>query len=117
MKRRFRPFAAWVAMAALLFAQLATAAYACPQMVDPAAAAAPSDCEHETAATPSLCKRHCDGEKASVDNPKPASAPAMLAVFARPIVVVMPAMQIVHAAPFQRVATGPPFTRFTVLRI
>lgn len=104
-------------MAALLFAQLATAAYACPQMVDPAAAAAPSDCEHETAATPSLCKRHCDGEKASVDNPKPASAPAMPAVFARPIVVTLSAMQIVEAAPYERAATGPPFTRFTVLRI
>jgi hypothetical protein len=79
MTRFMRRIAAFTAMAALVFAQLAVSAYACPaQAGQPAIAAsvpaAMDDC-HEVA-TPNLCERHCDYGSSSVANCAP-SMPAM----------------------------------------
>jgi hypothetical protein len=116
MKRLIRPFAAWITLVALVFAQLATAAYACPQLAERPAVANASDCDHGSDANPNLCERHCADGKVSVDTAKPAPAPVIAATFARPIVfIAVDDAPRVH--PRSRIATGPPPTRFTVLRI
>jgi len=116
MRRRFRPVAAWIALLALVFAQLATAAYACPQLAEPAAVANAPDC-HDPSPAPNLCERHCDYGKASFEKPKPVASPAIAPIFVRAIAIVaMPAGNL-RADPHARIATGPPPTRFTVLRI
>jgi len=73
MKRRVRQVCAWIAVFALLFTQLATAAYACPQLVEKAQAAQQSgDCEH--LANSNLCESHCDYGSASFDTSALVSA-------------------------------------------
>ena len=116
VKRRNRPFVAWLALLALLFAQLATAAYACPQMVEAPVAQSP-DCEHETTPRPNLCQRHCDYGNASHDTGKPPAAPSAIASHQRPL--VLPVARDIEApgGAVDAIATGPPPTRFTVLRI
>ena len=100
---------------ALVFAQLATAAYACPQLAAPVVAANVPDC-HDPSPTPNLCERHCDYGKASFEKPKPVAAPAIASMFVRAIAIIaMP--DIPRAERHVSVATGPPPTRFTVLRI
>ena len=116
MTRRTRIAAAWLAFAALLFAQLATAAYACPQMVEAPAVAMPADCEHQMAQTPNLCERHCDYGNVSVDTSK--SLPPMVASASpRALVVTLAPNASPRAGAHRGQATGPPLTRFTVLRI
>jgi hypothetical protein len=115
MRRRIRPIAAWVAAFALLFAQLATAAYACPQLVEPVVVAQAPDC-HGMSTSPNLCERHCDYGKASFENPKPIAAPDLAPHFVRSIALVTVA-DTPRALPRASIATGPPPTRFTVLRI
>jgi len=117
MKRRNRIFAAWLAMLALLFAQLATAAYACPQLAQPLEMAMSADCDHEMAQAPNLCERHCDYGKASVDKVKNLAAPDVAAAAVRPL-LFLPAVAEGPRMPARAgAATGPPLTRFTVLRI
>lgn len=115
MSRRLRPIAAWIALLAFVFAQLATAAYACPQMVTPTTAAHAPDC-HDPSPSPNLCERHCDFGKASFENPKPLVTPVIAPMIVRPIAIVATA-DPPRADPHARIATGPPPTRFTVLRI
>jgi hypothetical protein len=116
MRRSVRSLSAWLALFTLLFAQLATAVYACPQLADPAPAVESQDCDHDTDATPNLCQRHCDQGKASLDSPRLAVAPDMAPTYERPLLLVA-----THGAPrvstAAQVPTGPPATRFTVLRI
>jgi len=117
MIRRTRHFAAWFALLAFVFAQLATAAYACPQMMGPQAAAAMSDCDHGANPSPNLCESHCDHGKISVDPAKPLNPPpAIAATIVRPLAIAMP-LDVLRAPRCASVATGPPPTRFTVLRI
>ena len=119
MSRRLRPATAWIAIIALLFAQLATAAYACPQLVGaaPVVVDAPSpDCDHEANAMPNLCESHCDYGNASLDSPKPAALPPIAFDCVR-VIALVPASEPPRAEPRARIATGPPSTRFTVLRI
>ena len=116
MKRRTRHFAALFALLAFTFAQLATAAYACPKMMQPQAAAAMTDCHHGSNPSPNLCENHCDHGKISVDPLKPLNPPAIVAVIVRPLAVVIP-LDVPRAPRCARIATGPPPTRFTVLRI
>jgi len=90
--RRQRRWLCGALFAVLLFAQLATAAYACPRTAGgasaPAAMAAMPDCHGAMPATmdpaqPQLCKAHCDqgaqtlGATAAVDLPV---SPLLLAV-------------------------------------
>lgn len=103
---------------AVLFMQLATAAYACPQLtqaVERAAMAGMQNCEGMGAAQmddaqPQLCKAHCDKDSQSVSSavppdlqPNPA-APTLL------MGVVLPALvaPLFEAAPGQPRALGRP---------
>jgi hypothetical protein len=115
MKRRIRTFTAWLALAALVFAQLATAAYACPQLTEPTVVASAPDCHGHTPA-PNLCERHCDYGKASFEKPKPIATPDVVPVFVRVTEIAL-RFEPPRADPHARIATGPPPTRFTVLRI
>jgi len=114
MRRRSRIFAAWIAFAALLFAQLAIAAYACERFTPVPAAVVMPDCDMPMNAN--LCDRHCDYGSTSLDSQKAKAAPDMAAVSVR-IALPPPFASSVRAALPERVATGPPPTRFTVLRI
>jgi len=82
MVRRTRFAAALLAMFALLFAQVAVSAFACPlDVANPAAMAATMGGEHcGELATPNLCDRHCDYGAASVNHASPALAPDVLAL-------------------------------------
>jgi hypothetical protein len=117
MKRRVRQVCAWIAVFALLFTQLATAAYACPQLVEIAPAAQQSgDCDH--LANANLCDSHCDYGSASFDNAKLQPVAPDPAIASLRVVAVMPAgAGIQWVARLERPPTGPPVTRFTVLRI
>jgi len=114
MRRRFRPIA-WIALVALVFAQLATAAYACPQLAAPTVKAHAPDC-HDPSPSPNLCERHCDYGKASFENPKPIAAPVIASMIVRTIAIAVTA-DAPRSEPRARLATGPPPTRFTVFRI
>ena len=111
--------AAWVAVVALLFAQLAVAASACPLFTPPEAVASMPDCD-EPMGEPmnaNLCESHCDYGSASLDSPKAKVALPALTAFPSHIVVAAAAASPPRLALPARVATGPPVTRFTVLRI
>src|SRR5687768_1641005 len=84
VKRRNHPFA-WLAIFAILFAQLATAAYACPQLVEPPMAQS-DDCGRDMA-SPNLCERHCEYGNASLESGKPLALPDGAVAFLRPIPV------------------------------
>ena len=117
MRRQTRPIAAWLAIVALLFAQLATSAFACPNGdMTVSAQAASDECDRGSADLPNLCERHCDYGNASVDTPKPAPSPALVAMIVPTIAVILP-QTTPRAAYHARASTGPPLTRFTVLRI
>ena len=107
--------AAWIAVLAFVFAQLATAAYACPQLVEQTVTAHAPDC-HDPSPAPNLCERHCDYGKASFENPKPIAAPVIAPMIVRVVAIVFTA-ETPRADPHARIATGPPPTRFTVFRI
>jgi hypothetical protein len=70
MKSLFRRIAAVSAIAALLFAQLAVAAFACPLEAGTApvvqASAPQTDDGCDGMPTPNLCERHCDYGSSSV---------------------------------------------------
>ena len=116
VRRRNRPFVAWLAVLALLFAQLATAAYACPQMAETPVAQS-SDCEHETTSRPNLCERHCDYGNASHDSGKAPAASSAVASHHRPLLLPVAREVEARGCALDAIATGPPPTRFTVLRI
>jgi hypothetical protein len=115
MRRRSRLLAAWIALVALVFAQLAVAAYACPRMNAPEAVASMPDCDQPMNAN--LCESHCDYGSVSLDSPKAKVAPPALLAAPVRIVTPVPALSAPHPSVPARVATGPPATRFTVLRI
>jgi hypothetical protein len=115
MRRRSRTFAAWIALVALLFAQLAVAAYACPRFTAPEAVASMPDCDLPMNAN--LCESHCDYGSTSLDSPKAKVALPALTAISTGILVAVAAPSPPRPAPPARVATGPPVTRFTVLRI
>ena len=117
MSRKTRFLSSWLAAFALAFAQLATAAYSCPKAAEPAVMEPASDCPD--AATPNLCQSHCTYGAASLDNSKPqVPVPALAAVS---LTIVPVAIAVPSGAPWPAsrvpIATGPPLTRFTVLRI
>lgn len=76
MTRRFRSFAALLALVGVLFSQLALAAYACPmETLAQAAAMAAMDGEggccgkSVDASNPALCHAHCQQGKQTLDKP------------------------------------------------
>lgn len=134
--RALRRHRAWLSgwlIAVLLFTQLVTAAYACPQFApapaDVAATmAAMPDCDGMPASMdpdqPQLCKAHCEAGKTSVNSQVAApDAPPVMAVGAAlvGIVDVADAEQLAASMPAS-VADGPPvgspplYLSFLVLR-
>jgi hypothetical protein len=115
MRRRSRTVAAWIAFVALLFAQLAVAAYACPRLAAPEAVASMPGCDEPMNAN--LCESHCDYGSTSLDSTKAKVALPALTAFSAHLVVAAAVASTPRAALPARLATGPPVTRFTVLRI
>src|SRR5258706_9324111 len=72
-RRRLMPF--FFPPAALVFAQLAAAAYSCPMPASPAVAVtADMPCEHGKVDNANLCDNHCKGSSASFDSAKSFAA-------------------------------------------
>lgn len=135
--RAFRRHRRWLSggfIALMLFTQLITAAYACPQLVPAsddavAAMAAMPDCDGSMPTSmdpdqPQLCKAHCENGKTSVNSQAaaPEAPPALAAGMAVVgIVDVADAAQLAAVLPAS-VAHGPPrgapplFLSFLVLR-
>lgn len=127
MTRALRRFIAKLGIVALLFMQLAVAAYACPgvpsssdsPMVMSTSDAAMDDCPMGDRSAPNLCKQHCQHDGQATGQ---ASAP----VFAvdLPLLAVLPVVEVLPApvAPdvsseFLAHATSPPpAIRFGVFR-
>ena len=121
MNRRFRAFAALAAIAAFLFAQAATSAYACAAVPDPVSMAQmKAQMKAQMEDDGGLCEKHCVTGTVSLDIAKPANAtmPALVAVPVRLIVVAPVALAVpTRAAPRSVAGPAPPLIRFTVLRI
>jgi hypothetical protein len=107
MSRRLRMLAALFATFAFVFAQSATAAYACAGPVD-------------MGPDGGLCEKHCATGTVSLDVAQP-SLPAMAAVAAVPLRVVSMQPRTARiqdrTAPLCVAGPAPPLIRFTVLRI
>jgi len=121
-----------MSVAAVLFTQLAVAAYACPAVEGPAAviAAASADamraampgCEmNDSTGSPNLCLQHCQAGDQSVQTLPQVAVPAFAAVSL--VVVFEPALSEADRgnAPLSaspaHAASPPPLIRFGVLRI
>ena len=120
-------------MAAVLFTQLAVAAYACPAVEGPAAVIAAAGAEamrtampgcemNDTAGTPNLCLQHCQAGDQSVQTLPQVAVPAFAAV-SLVVVIVEPALSEARCANAALpelpapAASPPPLIRFGVLRI
>lgn len=81
---RHRRWIALIALLGLLFQQVATAAYACPNESDGAAMAVSAempDCEQAAANDKARCQDHCHPQSASADHAtQPSVPPALLPV-------------------------------------
>jgi hypothetical protein len=87
MSRLTRRLAAGLALAALLFAQLGVAAYACPAANAPEASM-PVPCVEMDMERANLCDRHCHGEQQAT--PAAPLPPAFSAAF---VAVLAPAAE------------------------
>jgi hypothetical protein len=121
MKRLIRRFAAFVTVAALVFAQLAVSAFACPDDASQRAHAlvnsTSGDCEKLS--NPNLCEQHCDYGSSSVHtlsaaSPAPDLAPLPWRVQA---LQLSAARSSVRARLAPRRIDPPPLILFGVLRI
>ena len=116
-----RRFTAFVAIVALLFAQLAVSAFACPLDAPAPTVMAAMDGDHcDGAATPNLCNSHCDYGAANVNHAAPDLAPDVLALplpwRAEPAVAPAGSIRVVVSQPV-RSHSPPPLELFGVLRI
>ncbi len=112
MRRHNRFLTAAFTVFALLFAQLAVAAYACPAMspqADSASAQATSHCDKLDPRLTNLCQKHCHGVEQS-PSASPASAPFIPALIGmlKPAIQVLPIANLEPPALFH--ATAPPLT-------
>jgi hypothetical protein len=121
MSRIFRRICAYLAIAALTFAQLAISAYACPMNIAESASYASDssgdDCE--MSGSSNLCERHCDYGASSVQaSPVPAIAPqVVLSPLRIPAFVALSFHTSAREfLPPSRIEP-PPLVRFGVLRI
>lgn len=91
-----RILAALITMFSLLFAQIAVAAYACPDLAMTAMAAkaaqeAMPGCTDMDMAQPGLCEAHCASGHQSLDTP---ANPPIAAFMPSRLVAVLPALEI-----------------------
>jgi hypothetical protein len=116
-----RRIAAWLAVAALAFSQLAVAAYACPASMPESGPDIVQDMADECGKLPSpnLCERHCDYGASSVQTASPPAIvpePALLPWRVEPFVALS-----ASASSRERLlparADPPPLVLFGVLRI
>jgi hypothetical protein len=126
MSRTGRKKVAWLCLSALLFLQLAVAAYACPTPTDRgssismAADVQALPCQGMDQERPKLCEQHCVRDSQSVDTqPHSAVNAPLLPLLA---VVVQSHFPFatgpsVHGASLATVVDPPPLVRFGVLRI
>jgi hypothetical protein len=108
MNRRSRTAWAWLALLALLFAQLGVSAYACADSAGMSIAASAHPCEGIDATSPGLCDRHCNGDQQS--GPQAISLAPFFPSF---VTLVQPADRVSFIAvprPELRHATSPPPT-------
>ena len=131
MTRALKLLVARIGIAALLFAQLALAAYACPvtagpveashaAMADDAHGAMPG-CDESGPDNVNLCLQHCEASGWTV---QPTPQPPVTAVALLPVVFVAPVPParddiVPHtlATLLERETSPPPLLRFCVLRI
>src|SRR3954465_14595226 len=129
-RQTFKRLIARVSVTAVLFAQLAVAAYACPAVEGPSAAiaaasadamrAAMPGCEmNDASGTPNLCLQHCQAGDQSVQTlPHLVPLAAISALF---ILEPVATRTGTHATPATAraidVPLPPPLIRFGVLRI
>jgi hypothetical protein len=99
--RKSRPWVALCAVASLLFAQLAMAAYACPgesaadrTALESAPSAAPG-CEGMDSSQPALCQAHCQQAAQSLEKPVTPVVPP--APWMHPIVLPAPEIRTAFA--------------------
>lgn len=128
MTRALRRFIARLGIVALLFMQLAVAAYACPGLqrasdapvVMSTSDAAMDDCPMVDRAAPNLCKQHCqhDGQATGQASSPPVLAVDLPLLAVLPVVEVLPAPVAPSVSPeFLAHATSPPpAIRFGVFR-
>lgn len=126
MNRTLRRLAALIALGALVFAQLALSAYACPLAAGDSGAAPGGvaavncpDMQPAGDAQGNLCEQHCLYGSASFDKSPP---PVALFDASAPVLRVAPwhaVMQDIPSAPrrIAPAATAPPAILFGVLRI
>ena len=120
MARRLRAFAALVTILAFLFAQAATAAFACANPAPDPVAMAQMRAQMEMWGDGGLCEKHCATGTVSLDLAQPAF-PTMPDLIVVPLRLIVPApvatASPVRAAPLSVAGPAPPLIRFTVLRI
>lgn len=130
-KHSLKRLLAKTCIAAVLFSQLAVAAYACPTVGGPAAViaalttddthAAMPGCEMRDTGNPNLCLQHCQAGDQSVQTLPHVEVPAFAAISA--LSVIEPAQRnsnsgiVVISALAERETSPPPLLRFGVLRI
>lgn len=116
LRRHRRWLPAWL-VPVLLFAQIATAAYACPQTMSMEAAAVGAmaempDCHASGDATPpALCKAHCEAGQQSVNSHAgAASVPAPALIDSRWLraLACIDVSQALRLAPSWAPTVGPP---------
>jgi hypothetical protein len=125
MSRTGRKNVAWLCLSALLFLQLAVAAYACPaptargSSISAAAAVQVLPCQGMDQERPKLCEQHCVQDSGSVDTQPHSAVSAPLL----PLLTVVVQSDLhfvtgpsVHGAS-PTVVDPPPLVRFGVLRI
>jgi hypothetical protein len=125
MSRTSRKKVAWLCLSALLFLQLAVAAYACPaptprgSSISATAVVDVSPCQEMDQERPKLCEQHCVHDSQSVDT-QPHSVVnvpllTLLVVFVQSGVRLAIGPSVHGASP--TVVDPPPLVRFGVLRI
>lgn len=121
MKRTLRKLLSLVAIAAVLFTQLAVSAHACPMM---ATDMAESPCQEMMASAdqpmdpPGLCHKHCQNEQQNLGNVDYTAAPVLLpATFVIPMEPAAPAALPVTSPALQHPISPPLPIRHCSLRI
>ncbi len=128
--KAFRRLVAKIGIAAVLFTQLAVAAYECPVIrgagdgvrvvvADDMRSTMPG-CEETDIDNPNLCLQHCQAGNQSVQTMPQLSVPAIAVVHVAIIEPIQPASGIGISALsvlMERETSPPPLIRFGVLRI
>ena len=131
LTRTLKRLVAKIGIAAILFTQMAVAAYACPALAgrsDTAPAAMASDqhagmpegCNQHDAVKPNLCQQHCHGSDQSVDTTPHLSVPLlapMAMASAEPVQPTAASGVVVLPVLLERITAPPLSIRFQVFRI